>query len=291
MDTNQENGVSIQDIADLIEEDETTDEVVEESADEEVTDEDDQPEEVAEDSDEEVEYEGKAYKVPKELKEALMRQADYTRKTQDVADQRKAVEERMQVLQQQEQALAKTFDKRVELKGIQDRLSQFEQIDWQGLADSDPVQATKLNLAYQQLQRQANGIYGELQQVQQASEQLTQQQRQQMLVEAGKDLAQRIPNFDAKAQETLVKYAKEFGVTDDELRLVSEIQPNAKYLHILYEATQWRALQAQKPQAMKKVAEAPKTIKSEAQQSRRPNRAAFDRLKNNGRVEDLAALL
>jgi hypothetical protein len=298
MDTNQNSGVSLEDVADLIE-DTTTDEIDEETEAEEVDTEasdgetdDDQPEAEVEGDDEEVEFEGKAYKVPKELKEALMRQSDYTRKTQEVADQRKAVEERAQVLQQQERAMAGTFEKRVELKVIQDRLSQFEQIDWQGLADSDPAQATKLNIAYQQLQRQAQGVYGELQQAQQATEQLSQQQRQQMLVEAQKDLKQRIPNFGAKEQERIVKYAKDYGVTDEELRQVSDIAPNSKYLHILHDAAQWRALQAEKPKAMQKVAQAPQVVRpSAAQPKPKPNQAALQRLKTNGRVRDLAALL
>lgn len=294
MDTNQETGVSIQDIADLIENDDTSDEVVEESGAEEVDTgtsdgepDDDQPEATDEADDEEVEFEGKAYKVPKELKEALMRQSDYTRKTQEVAEQRKAVEERMHALQQQEQAVAKTFEKRVELKGVQDRLSQFEQIDWQGLADADPAQATKLNLAYQQLQRQAQGIYGELQQAQQATEQLTQQQRQQMLVEAQKDLKQRIPNFSAETAEKIKGAAREYGIGDQELNSIID----ARYVHVLHDAMKWRALQAEKPQAMKKVAEAPKAIKPAATQPKRTNQAATDRLQKNGRVEDLAALL
>src|SRR5215216_3195421 len=41
---------------------------------------------------EDVDFAGKQYRLPKELKSALMMQADYTRKTQDVAEQRKALE-------------------------------------------------------------------------------------------------------------------------------------------------------------------------------------------------------
>ncbi len=48
---------------------------------------------------EEVEYEGKPYKLPKELKDALLRHSDYTKKTMDVAEQRKAVEAKAQELE------------------------------------------------------------------------------------------------------------------------------------------------------------------------------------------------
>lgn len=43
-----------------------------------------------EDDLEEVEHSGKKYRIPKELKPALMLQADYTRKTQEAAEARRA---------------------------------------------------------------------------------------------------------------------------------------------------------------------------------------------------------
>ena len=39
-----------------------------------------------------VEYEGQEYNIPPELKDAIMRQSDYTTKTQEVAEQRKDLE-------------------------------------------------------------------------------------------------------------------------------------------------------------------------------------------------------
>ena len=41
---------------------------------------------------ERVNYEGTEYEVPTALKDALLRQSDYTRKTQEVSEQRKALE-------------------------------------------------------------------------------------------------------------------------------------------------------------------------------------------------------
>ena len=40
----------------------------------------------------EVDYNGKSYCLPPELKDALLRQADYTRKTQELAEGRRALE-------------------------------------------------------------------------------------------------------------------------------------------------------------------------------------------------------
>ena len=291
MDTNQETGVSLQDVADLIEEeDQGTDESGENETVDEVADGDDSDTEETTDEggdNEEIEYEGKAYKVPKEIKDALLRQKDYTVKTQEVAEQRKAVEERANAVQMQERLLSQTFEQRVELASLQKQLAQYEQIDWQGLADSDPVQATKLNLAYQQLQRQAGVKYQELQQAQAQNEQLTQHQRQQMLVQAQSDLKARLPDFNANTAEQIKTAARSYGISDQELNTV--IDP--RYVHVLHDAMKWRALQAEKPRAMQKVAQAPQVVRPAAAQPKPTNRAALDRLKTNGRVQDLAAFL
>jgi nicotinamide mononucleotide adenylyltransferase len=293
MDTNQENGVSLQDIADLMpDEEQVTDESGEDEREEEIANSDDSetqedPPEEGGDS-EEVDFEGKTYKVPKELKEALLRQSDYTKKTQEVAEQRKAVEQRAQALQQQEQLLSQSFEKRVELAALQKQLSQYDQIDWQELADNDPARATKLNIAYQQLQRQAQLKVQELQQAHTQNEQLTAQQRQQMLVQAQGDLKARIPTFNAETAEKIKTAARDYGISDSELNQV--IDP--RYVHVLHDAMQWRALQAAKPKAMQKVAEAPKVMKPQAVQPKpRTNQAASERLAKHGRMEDLAAFL
>lgn len=280
-DTNPESEVSIDDVANLLD---TTDESPDEGSDEEVREDDaeTQPEE-----DEEVEYEGKTYKVPKELKGALMKNADYTQKTQEVAEQRKSVEERVELLNQRESLMSATFGKAVELRDIQNKLSQYEQIDWQNLVDADPVQATKLNLAYQQLQREAQQKYGELQQAQSQAQNLSEQTRQKFLAEEQTKLKARLPNFDMKVAEKIKSVGKEYGLTDNELNSVVD----SRYVHILHDAMKWRSLQVEKPLAMKKVTEAPKAITPQVARSKQSNQAAFDRLKKSGRVEDLAALL
>lgn len=293
MDTNPDNGVSLDDLAGMLDEPTQDDlpeteeeELSAELPEEEAVDEQSEPEAEADDL-VEAEYEGKTYKVPKELKDALLRTSDYTRKTQEVAEMRRAAEERSQAIQAQEQFLTVTFDRAAELKQIQSQLSQFDQVDWQALSDSDPVQAQKLLIARQGLERQAALKQQELVQFQQQYQQLTEQQRQQRLVEAQKDLLKRLPDFNQTMAEKIKSTAKAYELTDNEI--ASVIDP--RYVHILHDAMQWRELQAKKPQAMKKVVEAPKAVKPQASAPKPRNQAALQRLKSNGRVEDLAAFL
>lgn len=289
MDTNQESGVSLDDVSELLDEaPEQVDEgeVAEAEA---LPEEGEQAQEAEEDDGELVEIEGKSYRVPKELKGMVLMHKDYTQKTQEVADQRRAVEERAQALQQREQVLGASFEKAVEFRQVQDRLAYFEALDWNALVDADPAQAQKLTIAYQQLQREAQAKLTELQQTQAQAQQLTETQRQQLLTEAMSDLRARLPGFGPQTVEQIRKAAEEhYGIKGEELDGLVD----ARHVHVLHDAMKWRELQAKRPQAMQKVAEAAPAIKPQAApQKPRTNQAALDRLKKNGRVEDLAALL
>jgi hypothetical protein len=287
MDTNQESEVSLDDVAGLLG-DEIEDEEIEASGEEEQSDEELQSDEPEEDDSEEVEIEGKSYKVPKELKDMVLMHKDYTQKTQAVAEQRRAVDERAQALESRERIMAQTFDKAVEFRDVQNRLTQYEKIDWQSLAEQDPAQATRLNIAYQQLQREAQTKWNALQQANSQAEQLTQEQRQQQLVQAEQDLKTRLPNFGPQLAEKIVTTAKDsYGFTPQELEGLTD----ARHVHVLHDAMKWRELQAQKPKAMRSVQEAPRAIKPAAAQPKRQNLAASDRLRKSGRMEDLAAFL
>jgi hypothetical protein len=289
MDTNQETGVSLDDVSELLDEAPEQVEESEESVAEALPEEGEQAEAAEEDDGELVEIEGKSYRVPKELKDMVLMHKDYTQKTQAVADERRAIEERAHALQQREQVLGASFEKAVEFRQVQDKLAQYEALDWNALVDADPAQAQKLTIAYQQLQREAQAKYADLQQTQAQVQQLTEHQRQQMLAEAEQDLRARLPDFGPQTAKQIRQAAEEhYGIKPEELNGLVD----ARHVHILHDAMKWRELQAKQPQAMRKVAEAAPAIKPQAaQQKPRTNQAAFDRLKKNGRVEDLAALL
>jgi hypothetical protein len=293
-DTNLDGVSSLAEIADLIDEPvKDQDDDAQQAEEQELPSDDEQQSEDdadADDDGEEVEYEGKAYKVPKELKEALLRQSDYTQKTQAVAEQRKSVEERAAMLEAKERVLSETFDKAVAVREVQSRLKQFENIDWQTLVDTDPVEATRLNIAYQQLQREAQAKGAELHQAQLQAQQLSHHMDQQTLAQEEKELKTRLPNFGKADSERIMKNLDAYGLTEQERKLAMH---SAKFVHILHDAAIGREYQASgKTKTLQKVVEAPKVIKPQAAQPKpKQNQAAYDRLKKSGRVEDLAKLL
>lgn len=138
-------------------EDDTSEETAE---DEEVEgDADDQPENEDDDL-EEVEFDGVKARVPPAIKAGLMRNADYTRKTQEVAESRKALEQREAALNQQAeavQALETDFGK---VHALNAQIKAFEAIDWDALdreaaASEEPTAAqaevNKLERQYRRL--------------------------------------------------------------------------------------------------------------------------------------------
>lgn len=86
---------------------------------------------------EEVEFEGKKYTLPKEIKPALLRQADYTRKTQEVAEIRRAAEAERQAVEQEAKVREELSSELMQQKWVDDRLQYLSTIDPYQLDDAN----------------------------------------------------------------------------------------------------------------------------------------------------------
>lgn len=91
------------------------------------------PAEVDDDS-EEVEHEGQKFKIPKALKPALLFQADYTKKTQALAEQRAALDtERTSVVERlaaANQIADDVIEAKAQVRVIETQLKGYTDIDW-----------------------------------------------------------------------------------------------------------------------------------------------------------------
>lgn len=199
---------------------------------------DGQPQGQADDQDddsEEVEHEGQKYRIPKELKGALMMQADYTRKTQELADMRRSVEQEQagfrQANAEQVQALATVVS-------IDQQLQQFAQVNWQQLSDQDPVQAQKLWMQFSQLKDIRQQLVGKVQQMEQQRAFDAQQEAVKRIEEGRSILMRDIPNWGPEVAKQLNEFAtKEFGFQPQELSGV--VDPRiVKVLHAAMIGTQ-----------------------------------------------------
>ena len=303
--TDQETGVddSLDDLANAIGEHDEAQGSADTAEPQATDDPDAETDDATEDTTDAVEFDGKKLQIPKgtppELVESVKQlandlKADYTRKTQDVAASRKEVNARTEAVEQQEKLLTANFQRAVALKTVQDKLSQFDGIDWQSLADANPTQATKLNLAYQQTQREAQKLHADwqagLNQTRNLSAQ-TAAQAQEQQAAAARDCAQwcetNIKGFNPTMLKGIDANARTYGYSSEELSGVND----SRLMKVLHDAYQWQKLQKESPQTLRKVASAPRALTPAAAQTRPGNKAAFERLKTGGRIEDLAALL
>ena len=238
----------------------------------------------------EVEYEGKSYKVPAELKDALLRQADYTRKTQEVAEARKQTEAAQQYLQQQYQLQQQFLKEYAGLQALDNQLAQFQQVNWQQLIESDPVEAMKLDHQYRQLQQYRDNQARELQARQGEAQRTQQEQMSAQLRQAAELLAKELPGWGEDLAKQIRTSAKDYGFTDDELGGITD--PRA--VKVLHDAMKYRQLQANKGKVQKQVQGKPPVLKPGSKATNPKSSKALearDRLRKSGSTNDFARVL
>lgn len=179
---------------------------------------------------EEVEYEGKKYNVPKELKDALMRNVDYTRKTQEVSEQRRALEAQSQEVQQAAQRQQQYLQEYAQLTAIDAQLQRYATTDWNALSQSDPVQAQQMFFQYSQLKDMRGNVVNSLTQKEQQTLEMQRQQTAKQVQESRAILAREIQGWSPEVHKTLSDYAVGMGFSQQEV--ANAINPNTwKLLH------------------------------------------------------------
>lgn len=223
---------------------------------------------------------------------------DYTKKTQEVAEQRKAIEMHAQALKAQEQ----TFNQMVEsqqafikdiakLESINDQIAQFESVDWNALSDNDPVQAQKLFIQYQNLNTKRTQMGQEIQQKHNQLQQQRNQNNALRLEQERAELLKAFPDWNQERASELRDTAKQYGFNDEEVSGISD----TRMVKVLADAAAYRKLQSQKANVTKKVADKPAVVKPGAKDTNAVARSKHSEMRQNlkksGRYEDAAALI
>ena len=173
-----------------------------------------------EDDTEEVDWDGAKYRVPKPLKDALLRQADYTRKTQELAEQRRTVEQHFTALTQQAELQQATLEHRVNLRTVEQQLQQFQNTDWQAYAQAYGADATASAMASWQQYRDAKAeLEGAIAKTETDFRQISERSTANAIAQAEQVLSREIQGWSPQLVTTLAGYAAEnFGITPQELR-------------------------------------------------------------------------
>jgi Tfp pilus assembly protein PilN len=195
-----------------------------------------------------------------ELLNGYSRTADYQKKTQSLAEQRKAVEaERVKI--EEAAKTRETYAQRLQV--IEQLLQQQNQgEDLSQLKTEDPIAYAVAMAEKVEREKQLAAVQAERQRVQQ--EQMTHQQAllQKHIQQEQQKLIEIIPDFKDDVKGEVIRrdirnYAKSIGFTDQELSQVYD----SRAVQTLYKAMQYEKLMANKGATTKKVATAPKTLR------------------------------
>jgi hypothetical protein len=165
---------------------------------------------------EEVEYEGETYQVPPKLKEAIIRQGDYTKKTQEVADQRRT----MEVLQQEahvarlaEQFKTETAQEQKQLEALDWALQQ--PVDWNAMSTED---ALRYKLRLDGWRDQKTALEKSIGEKRQDWERKQHEAYTKHVNDSLAVVAKRIPGWSPAVAKSVTEHALSEGYTDHELR-------------------------------------------------------------------------
>ena len=218
---------------------------------------------------------------------------DYTKKSQAVAEERKAVEAERQAVQEAK-AMRDQYAQRLEI--IESMLNQPQEAEnLEYLKETDPIGYAVKVAEMSQKEKQLAQVRAERERIMQQQEYDRQNQMRQTIAVESEKLVAAIPEYaDPEKGEVVRKdirsFGKQMGFSDEELANVFD----SRAVLTLYKAMQYDKLQSSKPAVNKKVSEAPKAIKPGVSKPRDSNseelRKLKARAKSSGRVADAASV-
>lgn len=226
-----------------------------------------------------------------DLIKGYQREADYTKKTQTLAEQRKQVESERQVI---EQAKTQRDQYQERLAMIESALKTYApQENLEALKETDPIGYAVKVAEQTQREKQLQAVQMERARIaQQQQAEQSQNLNSHLAVEAQK-LAEAIPEYADEQKSVQVKkdirdYARKIGWSDEELASVYD----SRAVLTLYRAMQYEKLMGNKAGVTKKVNEAPKMLKPGVSRQTDVNseqtKKAMNQLKRTGNVRDAA---
>ena len=239
-----------------------------------------------------VKVDGKEVEVTlDELQKGYSRTQDYTRKTQQVAEARKAAEAELQAVRAEREQYAQLLGALSE----QVKAAAEPQIDWDRLYREDPIEYVRQREVMRENKEKAAAIQAEQQRLAEIAQQEQMQQFQAVKAKEAQALIEAIPSWKdpakAKAEKAmLVEFGQKMGFTPQELGNIFD----HRVVLALRKAALYDQMQA-KRQGIKPVTNnGPKPAKPGAAgrvSQMSDSVRAKQRLAKTGRVEDAASAI
>lgn len=260
-----------------------------------------EPEPVAEEGEAEVgdkvtiEVDGKTVELTKaELADYYkngLRQADYTRKTMEAAETRKAAEAEMQKALQERQAYTQNL-MRLEAQ-TEAALAEQQQLDWDGLLQSDPVEYLKQKALFEKRQATMQEIYQQKVQIERLTQAEQQKAYARQLEQQQEMLLAKLPEWkDAKKasedKAAIRSYLLEQGYEKEAVESIAD----ARAVLVARKAMLYDQMISKASAAAKKVATLPTKVErpGTGRTGLDQRTSAFQKLAKSGSVDDAAAV-
>lgn len=210
---------------------------------------------IVSDETEELEWDGKKWVLPKDaaatLKPALLRQADYTKKTQEIAEARKAIDAERETFGKSREAREQHFQEAAKVFALNDRIGEVDQeiqkfagINWATHNWESPEQYQQYRAHYdslrdrkQALAEQRDTAARSWTQKEQEHTQQSNRERGERIAKVQAELPKLIEGFNTDLENKLRAYGNQQGISDKELAEWTLQNPKwAKVLHTAFKA-------------------------------------------------------
>lgn len=202
----------------------------------------------------EVEIDGEIYLVPEKISHRFIQHADYTRKTQDIAELRRVTTAEREVYAAEKQFEQAVAAERKQAALLDAQIEQFKTVDWSKYEAGD-LMKLRANLdmlkdARAEIETSIKAKRGEF-------DQKLNSIRAESIISGNRYIETHITGFDQGKRHKLYAYGIREGYTAPEMDNL--IDP--RLVVTLWKASQWDELQAQKPGVTKRASSAAPTIK------------------------------
>jgi hypothetical protein len=228
-----------------------------------------------------------------ELKKSYQLGSDYTKKTQEIAEQRKVIEQEAKAIIEARQVRDEYSQK---LQAVQQFLvgSNDSREDLAAMKENDPIGYAVKVAEMTEKKEQLQLVQAEQRRIAQQQQADRSAQMQRIVEQESQKLAQSLPEFSDKVKGEQIRndirsYGKSVGFTDEEL---SQVYDSRQVLTI-HKAMMYDKLIKSKPGMKKKVSNAPKMVKGGAkvkQSVTDRTKKQMQRLQQTGSARDAAAL-
>lgn len=164
-----------------------------------------------------VEYEGQEYNIPPELKEAFLKNKDYTTKTQEMAEQRKDLETDRQRFQEAIQLQTAHTEAYTQLGILDQQLAQYNEIDWNTWASQDPNAAQQAQIQMGALREQRTQAQGKLQSLHAETQQQMHNETAKVVEQNRAKIERSVPNWSSDTEKAVFDFGIQSGLTESQL--------------------------------------------------------------------------